>query len=215
MVAIKTFDPIGVQIVDEIVRCNESVTIGTFTGYKGYLNNTCNPNIEGNTSTVNTVYDAVNKTGNRLFALTKGYPADTSTVAIDLKNGWVYSTVSKTVYVSYLAHEPIKHSIAPLKILVPYQLKSGVAKTIIQRKYPYFVKFGYATVDIQGGLPTSNVTLILTNGTESQTITLSSTVGQSVIEFTTPMKLTTAETLTLSTANGYNAFGIALHLLDV
>lgn len=215
MAILKQLDTVGTLITDEIVRCNESVTINSITYYKGYLNNTCDGNIQGNTSTTYTIYDAAGKTGNRKMALTSGYPSDSTAITIDTKNGYVYSKTNQTVYVTYLAHEPINYHIAPLTIDIPYCLTAGSSITIATINMPYFCKYGFASINVYANTPSQNATIILSNGTETQTLTLTNGTASFDVEFSTFLKVTASEVLTISTTNGYGAYGLSIQLLDI
>jgi hypothetical protein len=96
----------GVAATDEAVACTEAVSDGAWSGFRGYLLNTCNPNVaEGGASYG--VWTAAAKGGTRLTAQLAGKPADATAVLIDTLSGAVYSTTSRTVYACYLAHEPV------------------------------------------------------------------------------------------------------------
>lgn len=215
MVALKEFSAEGVAITDELVRCNEAVVVGGVTYYRGYLANTANGNIYGNDSPTYGVWTAAAKGGTRKLVAIAGYPGDAATVAIDLKNGWLYSTQAGTFYVRYLAHEPIKHNISNVSIEVPYLLKATVAKTLAAIKLPYFAKFGFVSVAVSGGAPSADATVTISNGTESATFTLAATQPQAAVELATPFKVNVGETLTVSTADGKGAYGFVIRLMDV
>ena len=212
---LKEFSAAGVAITDEIVRCDEAVTIGGNAYYKGYLAHNCNGNIAGDTSATYGAWTAASKGGTRRTVLIAGYPTGNTQVAVDLKNGWVYTTDSILLYFRYLAHEPIKHQIDPVVIAVNGLLETGVAATLATLQFPNFVKIGYARIHNQGGLPTAAVTITLSNGTETQTVTMSNTDSDTVAEFTTPFKVTTSQTLTVTVTDGKNAYGFTLTLPDV
>lgn len=208
----KEFSAPGVAITDEISRCNEAVTINGTTFYRGYLANTCNQNIYGSDSPSYGVYSAASQGGTRYFVQIAGYPVSNQ-VSIDTKNGWVWSTTQATYYATYLAHQPIIHHPNGVSIDIPYVLTAGQSITIARLKFPYFAKFGYADINVEGGLPSSNATITVSNGTESQALTFSTNTN--VIEFATPLKITTAETLTVSTTDGKGAYGLTVQLMDV
>lgn len=215
MVALKELNPVGVTITDEIVRCNESVTINGSTYFKGYLNNVANENIYGSDSLSFGAYSAASKGGTRYFVLIAGYPVNNTQISIDCKNGWVFSKTSSTYYVTYLAHEPVKHNINNILIDVPCVLTAGKSMTIEQVKFPWFSKFGYALVDIQGGNPSVDCNLVLSNGTESVNIPLYASQSTYVVEFASVLKVTSTETLTISTTDGKGCFDLSIYLMDV
>lgn len=206
----------GVDVIDEIVRCNEAVVCPDgVTRYRGYLCCTADSNVQGNDSVSYGVWTAAAKGGTRLVVALAGYPADGTQVVIDRWNGWVWATAATTYYVRYLAHAPITHHPNNLDLNVPYLLPAGAAVTIAQSKESYFRKFGYAAIDVQGGAPSADATLTISNGTESATATIAAGTGQTLAEFAAPLKVTAAETLTVSVTDGKNAFGVRIRLLDV
>lgn len=208
------FDPDGVDVTDEIVRADESVSINAVTYYKGYLNYIPNSSIYGEDST-NTygVWTAALEGGERHFVLIDGLPADATQVSIDLQNGVLYSTTSQTVYVTYKAHAPIKHNINNVSIDIPEWSGDDTSETIRQLKFPFFAKFAYATVNVYGP-GSASTTFTLSNGTETQDLVFS-TNGVAVTTFTDVLKIVKSETLTLSTTDGNDANGILITLWDL
>jgi hypothetical protein len=217
MVALKEFSAAGTAITDEKIRCTESVTIGVTTYYRGFLANTCNSNIEGDDSATYTVYTAVEKGGSRKTVVLDGYPIDNTEVAIHRRDGYVYATEVMTVYVCYLAHEPIAYRGAgAITIAVPWLLTSGAAMTIAQLgPWPWPVKIGFVIVDCEGARPSFDTTITLSNGTETAPATIDADADTYKTELTATLKVLPGETLTISTTDGKGAFGLKIVLLDV
>lgn len=213
-IPLKGFDATGVLVTDELVRCDESVVINGDTFYMGFLNYIPNSNIVGSGSTY-AVWTAAGMTGLQRAVLLDGFPGDASSVSIDKQNGIIYSTVVDDFYVTYLAHEPIKHNVANISIAVPWQLTASAALTLAEKTFPFFVKFAYISISNEGGLPTAAATLTISNGTESENFSLSNTLATQLIELADVMKVTTAETLIISTTDGKGAYGINLDLIDL
>lgn len=214
--AIKEFTAAGVGIVDELVRCSEVVTFGGNTYYRGYLAATVNENIYGASSANYGVWTLANKGGTRQTVQLRGLPASAGAVAIDTRNGYLYATVAGDFYVCYLAHCPIRHNLtSPLAIGIDWVLEAGSAFTIARVKAPVFMKFGYAMIDIEGAFPSAPATLTLSNGTETQALTVSATEAATAIEFDVPFKVHAGEVLTLSTLDGKGAAGLRVWLVDV
>ena len=213
-IPLKEFDATGVLVTDEIVRCDEAKVIDAVTYYLGYLNYVPNSNLVGNTSATYCVYTAAAKAGSRKTVLLDGYPGDTSTVSVDKLKGIVYAKEVDDLYFTYLAHEPVNQG-GGVSIDIPYQLTNAAAITMAELTFPTFRKFAYISVDVTGGVPSANATVTLTNGTESENVTIDDTETSYVLELADLMKVTTAETLTISTADGNDAYGLALHLMDL
>lgn len=213
-IPLKKFDATGVLVTDEIVRCDQEESINGDTFFLGFLNFIPNSNLVGAGSTYS-VWDAASQTGNQKTVILDGFPGGASVVAVDRQNGVVYSTVADDLYFTYLAHEPIKHNIANVSIAVPWQLVDGESLTLAEKTFPFFVKFAYIMVNIEGGLPSAPATLTITNGTESENFLLDDTLTTELIELSDVMKVTTSETLTISTTDGNGAYGINLDLLDL
>lgn len=211
---LKEYDAVGVAITDEKVFCNEAVVIGGVTYYRGYLNYIPNGNIQGDDSATYGIWTLAGKGGTRFFVLTSGLPASAAQVAVDLANGWVWSLSAQLTYVRYLAHEPIRHNIAPLEIYAPWLLETGVAATLGATVAPAFMKFCYALVDTSGGLPSAAATLVLSNGGDTLNLSLSNTTATYVIEFSEPFKVLAGQTLSLTTTDGKGAWGVRVTLWD-
>jgi hypothetical protein len=220
MVAIKEFSVAGVAITDEIVRCAEAVTVGGVGYYRGYLANTANDNIFGNDSVNYGAWTAAGKGGIRKNVLIAGYPVDVTALRVDTRNGWVYSTVAGTFYVRYLAHDPIRSGLGSVAIDVPYLLPAGTAVVLAAAgPWPYLAKCGYVMVDCEGGRPSVDAALTLSNGTSAEDVTIAAAIaagtGSKLSELTVPLKALPGEIITVSTADGAGAFGVRVMLLDV
>jgi hypothetical protein len=211
--AIKELSAAGVAITDEIVVCDEAHVISGTTYYRGYLANVPNHSI-GETGAYG-LWTGAGKTGTRQTVSLAGYPTSGTTARVDTRNGWVWTTASRTVYANYLAHEPIRHNPCAVEVYVPWRLTSAAAMTIAVIKPAAFSKYGYARVSVEGGAPSADATLTVSNGTTSKNITVPQAGGASVVEFDAPLKCTTAQSLTLATADGKGAFSIRIGLIDV
>jgi hypothetical protein len=223
---LKQFTASGVAITDEVVICNQAIIINSVTYYCGYLNYTCNNNIQGNTSSnygvwsIAGTFDGLHL-GTRYNVMASypisGMPGNSSAISIDTRNGLVYATSACVVYVCYLAHDVIRYNANMLTVDVPYTLTAGNALTIAKRTFNDFRKFGYVQINQEGGLPSQSWTLAinvldsLLNITTNCTVT--STESQ-VLELSTCIKIPPMDSIVLSTTNGYNAFGLAIELID-
>jgi hypothetical protein len=214
---LREFSAAGVAISNELVRCNEPVTVGATTYYRGILTYTCNGNIYGNDSASYGVWDGSAKSGNRKLALIAGYPASADEVSIDLWNGYVYSTVEDDFYIYYLAHEPVKHHLGDFSVEIQNVLPAGQAVTICRKRWPWPVKFGFVLIDIEGGFPTAAATLTMSNGTEIQNFTVDAAAGGAaqLVELSAAFKVNYGETLTVSTADVKDMVGGRIEFKDL
>lgn len=214
MVALKEFSAAGVAIVDEKVVCDEAVSVGGVTYYRGYLNYTVNPSVADNAAYG--LWTAVEQGGTKQTVLLAGYPAAVGQAAIRTGEGQVFTTAPAVLYARYLAHEPIKHGVTNYTVHVPYTLTTGQALTLDARKFPVFAKFGAASVHIWGQAASVLASITLSNGSETVTVALQTAATPTyTAELTTPLKVTTSQTLTIATTDGKDAHGLTLTLWDV
>jgi hypothetical protein len=213
MAQMLNFTEAGELRTDEKVVCDEAVVIGALTYYKGYLNYIGNRAIAGNTSSTYGVYTAVSKGGTRLNVLIAGPPAgaavpgDVNTISYDPQNGVCYTTTSRTVYFTYLGHGPIDHGSSDTVIdMNGGTATAGVTKTFHAGQSGQFRSWSRADANPGFGFraPSSNATITISNGTESETITVPSSGSASTMLFSDILKCTAAQTLTVSTTNGYD-----------
>jgi len=200
------FDAAGEVITDEIVHIDEEVTIGGSTYYRGNLANTCNANIA--TSASYGINSAAAGAGTDYTILLAGMPSDTSTVAVDLA-GYIYATTAIDVYATYLGHAPAQHS-PTLSVSIPWQLTDGEAITVGTYTFGQCMIFQFARMKV-GNAATAAATLTLSNGSESAALD----IDDGLTTFTSPLKVTTEQTLTISTTDGNDAGDIQLHLMGV
>lgn len=203
-----SFNPNGELVTDEVVRCNHSN--GGY--YYGYLNNTANANMYNSSSLG--FFTAVSLGGTQKTVLLAGDPPDNTQVSVDLLSGIVKATESMGLYCSYWAHDPF--NTGDVDISVPFVLTGGNSITIAQFKFPSFRRFYRAIVTIgNNGNPTADATLTLSNGTESESITLDDINTSYIVTFSDILKVTPSETLTLSTSDGKDANDFQITLLSV
>ena len=200
------FDAAGEAITDEIVHIDEAVTIGGTTYYRGNLANLINANIA--TSSSYGINSAAAGAGTDYTILLAGMPTNTSTVAIDL-DGFIYATTAIDVYATYLGHGPAHHT-PTLAVSIPWQLTDGEAITVGEYTFGQCQVFQFARMKV-GNTPTAAATLTLSNGSDS--VNLDITDG--LTTFSTPLKVTTEQTLTISTTDGNDAGDIQLHLMGI
>lgn len=99
------FDRYGADITDEAIACTESVTINATTYYRGRAAQLAALSVLGSTSPTYGVWTAASMGGTRLTVVAApGVPASSSEIAWDCVAGWLYSTISRTVYGRYRAH---------------------------------------------------------------------------------------------------------------
>ena len=215
MVPIKEFSAAGVAITDEIVRCNESIVIGGVTYYRGYLQATANESIADATQSTYTAYTAASQAGTRQTVILAGYPGAANTIRVDCQRGQVFAFEADDFYFRYLAHDPIKHNTGNQSVYIPYALTASTALTLAVLRWPFPMHIAYVAFGVTGAPPTADATVTLSNGTESANVLIPSAGGAVVRELTTALKVTTAETLTISTTDGKGARGFTIGLLGL
>ena len=221
MAQMKDFSVSGEDRTDERVACTEAIVINSTTYYRGYLSYIGNRNIAGNTSATYGVWTAASKDGDRLNVLISGPPSgateptDVNTISYDPQNGMAYTTTSRTVYFRYRGHGPLVHANSDLVInMADAVAADGSAVTFytgIEGELRHYAR-AYAFANINSTAPTTNVTVAITNGTESYNLTIPTTGAASVAEFTDILKVMPSETLTLSAADGYDLHGWTIGL---
>lgn len=200
------FDAAGEAITDEIVRCDEAVVIGGAIYYRGYLANTVNANVA--TSASYGINSAAAGAGTDLTILLAGMPTDTTAVAVDLA-GYIYATTVRTVYATYLSHNPAQHT-PPLAVSIPWQLPAATAVTVGTYTFAQCAIFRFARL-IVGNTPSAAAALTLSNGAQSVALD----IAAGLVTFTAPLKVTTGQTLTISTTDGKDAGDIQLYLMGI
>lgn len=210
----------GVAITDEVVRCTEAKVIGGVTYYRGYLAYTVNSNIEGSDSATYGAWTAAAKGGTRKTVLLgPAMPTENTQVSIHRRAGYVYATETMTVYVRYLAHEPISYRAAgEVSVEYPGLLLTSAAVTIARiGPLPWPVKVGYVLVECLGGRPSADATVTISNGTAAENVTAVIDADSDAFktELAAPFKALPGETITLSTTDGKGAFGLRIRLMDV
>lgn len=215
MVPIKEFSAAGVAITDEIVRCDEAVTVGAATLYRGYLQATANENIADATQSTYTAYTAASQAGTRQAVILAGYPGAANTLRVDPQRGHVYAFEVDDFYFRYLAHDPIKHNTGNISIFIPYVLTASSSITIARLMWPFPMIISHVSIGILGSNPTADATLTLSNGTESANVTIPASGSAVVRELTTALKVTAAETLTISTTDGKDAHSLNLSIMGL
>lgn len=215
------FSEVGEMQTDEKVVCDKAVTIDGNARYKGYLNYIGSKSILGNTSATFGVWTAVSKGGDRLNVLLSGPPdaatdpGDSDTISYDLKNGVCYTTTNRTVYFRYQGHGPLEHGAADVLVnMAGFTAPDGEATTLLENQEGQFRNFsrGYAYQGISGRAPSSEATITFSNGTESVTMTIPTNGDPSKQEFSEILKVTAAQTLTISVADGFDMNGWVIGL---
>jgi hypothetical protein len=218
MVALKQFSAAGVAITDEYIRCAEAITVGETTYYRGYLANTVNNSIADGGADYGVWTDS-DKGGTRKTAMISGYPSDATAVRIETREGWVIATEAMNVYICYLAHEPVRHSISEEQFVWPGLLPTSTEMTF-GRLGPveHCKKFCYAIIEtLGGGRPSADSIIYFSNLTSLETVSavLKSDADSYKTEFDAPFKILPGETMTVNTNNGRNAFDLRIRIKDV
>lgn len=178
------YNPAGAAITDEAVACTESITVNGSALYRGQLAEMPGRAVLGNTDPTYMIRSAAGGGGTRFLVLEfDADPADSDPgvasppdVALDLTSGFIYSTISQTVYVTYLAHgtfitEPASGSNTEpvvVKLDIPFLMPSGTTTDHVITSWHETVKFtDYCLwMPSTGGIaPTANMSLSLRNAT--------------------------------------------------
>ena len=157
------FTPIGTEILDEYILCDEEITIDSVLYHKGYICNTVNQNIL--TDTDYGIWTLAGKAGTKLDISLTGVP--TTDVILDCKNGYLLSATNTGYYIRYLAHTPINIP-DDLKIEIPYVLPENEEVEVCNILNKNFRRFTSASVQIIGDLPSETTNLVLSNGAAPQ-----------------------------------------------
>lgn len=212
----KYFNLSNVQTIsDEKVCCDEQVIEGGATLYVGHLNQYTDTTLEGNDSSVTGLYSASSKAGTRYKVILSGTP-QTGEVLLDLGRGILLSPISATYYTTYLGYGLINYFDSTIHFdFSDYLLETGTAYTLITRKFNSFKKFNYVEIEVIGKNPTSAATLSFSNGVDTQNVVVATSGSNQIFELSSPLKITTSQTLTVSTANGYNLARFRIKLSDI
>jgi hypothetical protein len=105
-----------------------------------------------------------------------------------------------------VGHRPINRSFAVLPYLGILRAGQSVTLSSTTSTAPRLFTRAAWTV---GGAPSAAATLTLSNGTDSQALTVS---GDGSATFANPLKVTASQTLTLSTTDGKGMYDITVEL---
>ena len=220
MTLIKDYQSGGVLVEDERLVFDETAVRGVTTYYVAYFAYLPQPNLtEANNSDVG-IYSNIGHAA-QLTVFSTGVPADANSIVVDFANGYALSTIERTItaftelYVDYYAITSIhQKALDTILITIPEELESGQAyDPIRQVALPHYTKFGFASIDIWGQMPSAAGTILMRNSTtnyDTETLTISDTNESVLIEFGDPFKVT--DIITFETADGHEVQGLDIRL---
>ena len=211
-IEMKEYSASGVDITDELTKCDQPTT-GPY--FRGNLNYIPNSSVAGSTSTSYGAWTAAAKGGTRYTVLMEGLP-EANECVVNIIDGTVTTSGDTDLYLRYVGHGPIKHNINNISVDLPEALEWSTSYSDIRTfKFPFFSKFGYYAIDIYGLPGNANTTFSISNGTDFMNVAIESGVSSFSGDFDNVMKVTKSESLTLSTPDGTGIHGTSVLLLDL